>query len=67
MEQQCQDGQGHPCPRPATVRLYPPATGRYRNPDKPVPGPGMCAEHAQEVIAEYRDKLQEQWIARPIR
>ena len=59
MTRRCWDGQGRPCPKPATVTLVAPDGGR-------VPGCAMCDAHAKEVIDEYREKLGEEWRAVPL-
>ena len=59
IERKCRDGRGRLCPRPATVTLIAPD-------GTSVPGCAMCREHAEEVIAEYSEKLGETWTARSL-
>ena len=54
----CRDGKGYPCPNEATVRIFPPDGVKCCG--------WMCDSHAQEVLDEYRDKLGEVWISKPI-
>lgn len=45
-----------------SLRCRVPATRRFYAPDgKPVPGGYYCRAHAEEIAAEYREKLGEDW------
>ncbi len=56
----CRDGRGERCEfgAIAVVRMLAPDGVR-------VPGGTMCQAHADAVIAEYREKLGEQWSTQP--
>ena len=47
------------CENDATVHLFAPD-------GKPNPGGRLCQQHANLCIVEYREKLAEEWTAKPI-
>jgi hypothetical protein len=47
------------CTKPAIIQLVAPD-------GKDVPGSRYCAEHAEEIICEYREKLGEIWMLRAL-
>lgn len=54
----CQIEKGQ-CNKPASWRLYAPDR-------EPVPGGFYCLGHVNEIMGEYREKLNEEWYAIPV-